>query len=55
MISGVKRLSVSASSLVRLGIDFRAEGIADDLLGGDVSNLYDILERMREASKVITL
>ena len=28
MISGVKRLSVSASSLVRLGIVFRAEGIA---------------------------
>ena len=30
-------------------------GITDELKVGEVSNMYDILERMHESSKVITL
>lgn len=59
---GERQVAESVASLIEQGtevlvcgtcLDFY--GLKDALAVGEVSNMYDILERMREASKVVSL
>ncbi len=54
-VQSVRKLMEQGTEVLVCGTCLNFYGIADDLQVGDVSNMYDILERMREASKVITL
>lgn len=54
-IEAVKKLEEQGTEVLVCGTCLNYYGIADKLAAGEVSNMYDILERMREASKTITL
>ncbi len=51
----VRALESQGTEVLVCGACLDFYGVKDKLEAGEVSNMYDILERMREASKVITL
>ena len=55
VIEAVKKLEEQGTEVLVCGTCLNYYGITDQLAAGEVSNMYDILERMREASKTITL
>ena len=55
IIDSVKEMMEKGTDVLVCGTCLNYYGIADDLKVGEVSNMYDILERMHESSKVITL
>lgn len=55
VIEAVKKLEEQGTEVLVCGTCLNFFGITDQLSVGEVSNMYDILERMREASKTITL
>lgn len=55
VIESVKALQEKGTEVLVCGTCLNFYGISDDLKVGEVSNMYDILERMHEAAKVITL
>ena len=54
-IEAVKKLEEQGTEVLVCGTCLNFFGIADKLSVGEVSNMYDILERMRESAKTITL
>ena len=54
-VDNVKTLQEKGTEVLVCGTCLNFFGIGDDLKVGEVSNMYDILERMHEAAKVITL
>lgn len=55
-ISGhLKELSEKGSEILVCGTCLNFYGLKEELKIGTVSNMYDILQRMKDASKVITL
>ena len=55
VIEAVKKLEEQGTEVLVCGTCLSFFGIADKLSVGEVSNMYDILERMRESAKTITL
>lgn len=55
VIDSVKAMAEKGTEVLVCGTCLDFYGIKDQLKVGDVSNMYDILERMHEAAKVITL
>ena len=55
VIEAVKKLEEQGTEVLVCGTCLNFFGIADELSVGEVSNMYDILERMRESAKTITL
>ncbi len=55
IVESVKAMEEKGTEVLVCGTCLNFYGLADDLKVGDVSNMYDILERMHEAAKVITL
>ena len=55
VIEAVKKLEEQGTEVLVCGTCLNFFGIADKLSVGEVSNMYDILERMRESAKTITL
>ena len=55
IIESVKEMMEKGTAVLVCGTCLNFYGIADDLKIGEVSNMYDILERMHESAKVITL
>ena len=55
VVESVRKLQERGSEVLVCGTCLDFYGIKGELLVGDVSNMYDILERMHEAAKVITL
>ncbi len=55
VIESVNRLVEQGTEVLVCGTCLDFYGLKDRLDAGEVSNMYDILERMREAAKVITL
>ncbi len=55
IIESVKEMMEKGTDVLVCGTCLNFYGIADDLKVGEVSNMYDILERMHESAKVITL
>lgn len=55
IIDSVKKLEDMGVEVLVCGTCLDFYDLKDDLKVGEVSNMYDILERMQEASKVITL
>lgn len=55
VVDNVKKLAERGCEVLVCGTCLNYYKIADGLKAGEVSNMYDILERMHEASKVITL
>ncbi len=54
-VEHVRALEKRGTEVLVCGTCLNFYGIADDLKVGEVSNMYDILSRMQEAAKVITL
>ena len=54
-VDNVKALQDKGTEVLVCGTCLNFFGIEDDLKVGEVSNMYDILGRMQEAAKVITL
>lgn len=54
-VDNVAALQEKGTEVLVCGTCLNFFGIGDDLKVGEVSNMYDILERMHEAAKVITL
>lgn len=54
-VDNVKALERKGTEVLVCGTCLNYYGIEEDLQVGEVSNMYDILSRMQEASKVITL
>ncbi len=54
-VENVKALQEKGAEVLVCGTCLNFFGIGDDLKVGEVSNMYDILSRMQEAAKVITL
>ena len=54
-VDNVTTLQEKGTEVLVCGTCLNFFGIGDDLKVGEVSNMYDILERMHEAAKVITL
>lgn len=54
-VDNVATLQEKGTEVLVCGTCLNFFGIGDDLKVGEVSNMYDILERMHEAAKVITL
>lgn len=54
-IESVRALEAAGSEVLVCGTCLDFYGLKEDLRAGEVSNMYDILERMHEAAKVITL
>ncbi len=55
IIDSVKKLEDMGVEVLVCGTCLDFYGVKDQLKAGEVSNMYDILGRMQEASKVITL
>ena len=55
IIDSLKEMMDKGTDVLVCGTCLNFYGIADDLKVGEVSNMYDILERMHESAKVITL
>ena len=55
IIDSVKEMMDKGTDVLVCGTCLNYYGITDDLKVGEVSNMYDILERMHESAKVITL
>lgn len=55
IIDSVREMMEKGTSVLVCGTCLNFYGIADDLKVGTVSSMYDILERMHESTKVITL
>lgn len=55
VIGSVEKLIEQGTEVLVCGTCLDFYGLKDQLDAGEVSNMYDILERMREAAKVITL
>ena len=55
IIDSVKEMMDKGTDVLVCGTCLNYFGLTDDLKVGEVSNMYDILERMHESSKVITL
>ena len=55
IIDSVKEMMEKGTDVLVCGTCLNFYGCADDLKVGEVSNMYDILERMHESAKVITL
>lgn len=55
VIEAVKKLEEQGTEVLVCGTCLNFFSIADKLSVGEVSNMYDILERMRESAKTITL
>ncbi len=55
IVGHVKKLEERGCEVLVCGTCLDFYDIKDQLKVGEISNMYDILERMREASKVITL
>lgn len=55
IIDSVKEMMEKGTDVLVCGTCLNYYEIADDLKVGEVSNMYDILERMHESGKVITL
>lgn len=55
VIDSVKAMAEKGTEVLVCGTCLDFYGIKDQLKVGDVSNMYDILERMHEAAKVVTL
>lgn len=55
VIESVEKLIEQGTEVLVCGTCLDFYGLKDQLDAGEVSNMYDILERMREAAKVITL
>ncbi len=55
VIDSVKEMMEKGTDVLVCGTCLNFFGITDELKVGEVSNMYDILERMHESSKVITL
>lgn len=55
IIDSVKEMMDKGTDVLVCGTCLNYYGLADDLKVGEVSNMYDILERMHESAKVITL
>lgn len=54
-VESVRKLIDQGTEVLVCGTCLDFYGIKDQLQVGEVSNMYDILERMRDAAKVITL
>lgn len=54
-VDNVKTLEEKGTEVLVCGTCLNFFGIGDDLKVGEVSNMYDILGRMQEAAKIITL
>lgn len=54
-VDNVKALEEKGTEVLVCGTCLNFFGLGDDLKVGEVSNMYDILSRMQEAAKVITL
>ncbi|MEG0989662.1 MAG: sulfurtransferase-like selenium metabolism protein YedF [Gordonibacter sp.] len=55
VVESVQALAEQGTEVLVCGTCLDFYGLKDSLGAGEVSNMYDILERMREAAKVITL
>lgn len=55
IIDSVKEMMEKGTDVLVCGTCLNYYELADDLKVGEVSNMYDILERMHESAKVITL
>lgn len=55
IIDSIKEMMQKGTSVLVCGTCLNFYGITEDLKVGDISNMYDILERMHESTKVITL
>lgn len=55
VVDAAKKLAERGCEVLVCGTCLNFYGIADQLQVGEVSNMYDILGRMQEAAKVITL
>lgn len=55
IVENLQTLMDKGTEILVCGTCLNYYGLDDQLLIGDVSNMYDILERMKEAAKVITL
>ena len=55
IIDSVKELMEKGTDVLVCGTCLNFYGLSDELKVGEVSNMYDILERMHESDKVITL
>ena len=55
MVESVQKLIDQGTEVLVCGTCLDFYGLKEQLRVGDVSNMYDILERMRDAAKVITL
>lgn len=55
VVESVRKLIDQGTEVLVCGTCLDFYGLKDQLAVGEVSNMYDILERMRDASKVITL
>ena len=55
VIESVQKLIDQGTEVLVCGTCLDFYGLKEQLQVGDVSNMYDILERMRDAAKVITL
>ncbi len=55
IIDSVKEMMEKGTDVLVCGTCLNYYGITDQLKVGEVSNMYDILERMHESAKVITL
>lgn len=55
IIDSVKEMMEKGTDVLVCGTCLNYYKVADDLKVGEVSNMYDILERMHESAKVITL
>ena len=55
IIGSVRKMMEKGTDVLVCGTCLNFYGIKDNLQVGEVSNMYDILERMHESAKVITL
>ena len=55
IVDNVREMAEQGTEVLVCGTCLDYYGVKDQLQVGEVSNMYDILERMHEASKVITL
>lgn len=55
VVESVKKLIEQGTEVLVCGTCLDYYGLKEQLSVGEVSNMYDILGRMREAAKVITL
>ena len=55
IIDSVNKLAERGTEVLVCGTCLDFYGVKDKLAAGEVSNMYDILGRMQEAAKVITL